>query len=167
MPAQFRGMTIKQDTREQLAYTFECVREPMVPYRVLRTTLSEGDYQVTRTHRGASPADTIALERKSLEDLHGTVGRGRARFERELTRLQPYGYAAIIIEAPWHKILRPDLYLYGGGGVQPKSMMASLLAWSQRFGIHVFTFENRSLAEIASYRMMERWWRDANHTRKD
>jgi ERCC4-type nuclease len=41
-------------------------------------------------------ADQIAVERKSLADLFGTLGQGRERFERELVRLSAHQYAAVV-----------------------------------------------------------------------
>lgn len=153
-------MTIFYDTREQLPYDFMNVREPVVEYDVVKRSLKDGDYQVLRPFCDETKSNTLVLERKSLEDLHGTVGRGRARFERELARFDEYGYKALVIEADWYKILCPEVTLTHGKGINPRAMFASLIAWSQRFNVHVFTFSNRPMAEIGAYRIMERWFRD-------
>lgn len=143
-------MTIAIDTREQRPYTFEIVRNPVVEFDTERKTLSTGDYATGRA----------VIERKSLADLYGTVTHGRERFIRELQRMSEFEFAAIVIEAEWSAILKPNDHLQKPTQATPKSVMASLLAWTQRFGVHVFTCPGRDVAEIFTFRLLERWHRD-------
>lgn len=55
-------------------------------------TLPAGDYSV----RGFT--HLIALERKSVSDLVGTLTKGRERFENELDLLEQYRWKAILVE---------------------------------------------------------------------
>ena len=76
------------DTREQEPWGF-C----NVPTE--RGTLDTGDYSV----RGLE--HLVAVERKSLPDLLGCVGRERDRFKRELQRLRGYRFRLLVIEASY------------------------------------------------------------------
>ena len=67
------------DTREQEPYAFDPRR-----VTVVRRALPAGDYSV-EGWEGA-----VAVERKTLEDFVSTVIRGRARFRKELRRLEGY-----------------------------------------------------------------------------
>lgn len=59
---------------------------------VERATLREGDYSA----RGLE--GRVAIERKSVSDLVGSLTHGRERFVRELERLATYDFKAIVIE---------------------------------------------------------------------
>ena len=73
-----RKPTLLVDTREQRPLYFG----EGVPQR--RATLPTGDYSVEGCE------GLIAIERKSLGDLFGTVGQGRERFEREIRPRFPF-----------------------------------------------------------------------------
>jgi len=76
------------DTREQNPWHFD----PTL-VRVHRGTLRTGDYAVT----GDSG---FAIERKSLDDFLGTIGKGWERFMREIYRARESGFhLPIIVEA--------------------------------------------------------------------
>src|SRR5690606_30941828 len=98
-----------------------------------------------------------AIERKSLADLYSTLGQHRERFEAEIERLSYFDFAAVVIEAPWRSIL---LEAPERSKLEPKTISRTCFAWTQRYGVPWFTFENRAMAEIATYRMLDRWWRD-------
>lgn len=40
----------------------------------------------------------MVIERKSKEDLFGTLSKGLARFEKELSRLERYDYPVLLVE---------------------------------------------------------------------
>lgn len=154
------GMAILIDTREQQPYEFRQMPSDL-PYAVFRTTLDAGDYLCDRRGAGGrTPATCAAVERKSLTDLYGTASRGRQRFEAELARMQPYGFKCIVIEAEWSAILQPNRYLVHPTNMRPKSMLASLLAWGQRYGVHIYTCPGRAVAERIVFRLLERWYKD-------
>lgn len=152
-------MTIKVDTREQLAYDFASVKSPQIPFEVVRDTLETGDYSAA-VPLTATKADMIVIERKSLADLYSTLGHGRERFEREFQRMSEYGYAAVVVEATWEQIADPNKHLKHPTLLVPKTVVATLIAWSQRYGVHVFTCPGRVFAEKLTYRLLERWARD-------
>lgn len=152
-------MVIHVDTREQYPYDFECMRASAVePFTVERMTLVTGDYCVGWPVPHLK--QNMIVERKSLQDLYGTLGSGRKRFEREFERMQSYGYAALAIEAGWDLIAQPNLMLHHKTQLNPKSVIATLHAWSQRYGVHIWTFPNRAWSERLVFRALERWYRD-------
>jgi DNA excision repair protein ERCC-4 len=147
-------MIIIQDTREQRPYTFECINpKPLV----VVNTLQAGDYSLKDFE------NQITIERKSLLDAYGTFGRGRQRFQKELERMINYRFAAVIIEADWHTIVkRPP----ARSRLHPKTVVASIAAWSQRFKVHFWTCPDREFAERWTYRLLERFWQDRQKEKK-
>ena len=143
-------MVIIRDTRENLGYDFACITPPPV---VEVATLSTGDYSL----KGLE--SRITIERKNLSDAFGTFGRGRARWEREPERMAGYQFAAVVIEGDWNAIVRRPP---ARSRLNPKTVVASIAAWSQRFRVHFFTCPDREFAERFTYRLLERFRRDQN-----
>ena len=88
LPPLVFPVTVIVDTREQRKFTFEGLRtdaefgyRPLV-VRTARKALCAGDYSLATWER------SVAIERKSLTDLYGTLGQNRERFVRELQSLQ-------------------------------------------------------------------------------
>ena len=146
------------DTREQHPYSFaditDVVRgEPQViAVRTEVRTLASGDYSL------AGYEHRVAVERKSKQDLFGTVGQGRDRFERELVRLNGMQFAAVVVEAEWSEVMGdppPHTQL------QPKTIYRSVLAWQQRFTrVHWWFMPGRAAAEVTTFRVLERFWKE-------
>jgi DNA excision repair protein ERCC-4 len=142
------ALVIVKDTREQNGYDFASLKPPP---RLEVATLPTGDYSV----KGLE--GLVTVERKSLADAFGSFGRGRPRFERELARLADFAYAAVVIEADWHTILRnPPAF----SRLNPKTVLASVVAWTQRFRVHFWACPNRAFAERLTFRLLERFWKD-------
>ena len=153
-------MTIVIDTREQDPYSFGKVKRAKLEFDTIRATLKTGDYSI-QTDLITKDKDKITLERKSLADLFGSMGRGRERLENEFVRMADFGYAAIIIEADIPQIMNP----HGGekkfhSKLNPRSVISTLWAWSQRYGVHIHTLPNRGIAELVTFRLLERWQED-------
>lgn len=109
------------DTREQLPLDLS-------PLQVESTTLQSGDYSV----RGLE--DKIRIERKSLSDLLGCVGRDRERFEREIERLAAFPIAVLLIESSWPEIEMGQW----NSKIAPSQVIGSLLSWQTRgIAIHM------------------------------
>ena len=142
------SLIIIRDTREQRGWSFANITpRPQVEV----ATLASGDYSI----KGLE--DKVAIERKSLIDLFGTVGRGRDRFERELERLAKMRFAVVVIEADLHIIAtRPP----ARSQLPPKVVARSIAAWSMRYGVHFHDRRNRALAEKWTYILLERFWND-------
>lgn len=109
------SLTAIIDTREQLAFDLS-------PMQMESGTLATGDYSI----RGLETS--IAIERKSLDDLVCCCAVERERFDREIQRLLGYQTRAILIEASWahlgHHSWRSK--------VTPAVVQASVLSWTAR-----------------------------------
>jgi len=131
VPSSSRQVTVVVDTREQEPYGFN----PRLVTQV-RRALPAGDYSV------AGLEETIAVERKTLDDFVGTVMRVRERFYRELQRLQRYPRACVVVEANLSDILagryRCDAH--------PHAVVGSALAIMVDFGVPVYFSSSRQVA---------------------
>lgn len=140
------------DTREQLPYDFATVSSPILSFSTAPATLETGDY--TAIGHEAE----ITIERKSLADAYKSFGDDRERFEAEIVRMANYRFAAVVIEAEWSVIFTaPPAF---SQKMRPKTILASCIAWSQRYQVHFFAVPGRSFAEQLTYRLIERWVRD-------
>jgi DNA excision repair protein ERCC-4 len=83
-------ITIVIDTREQKPLDFT-IGEVEIP--TVKGTLATGDYSLVGL------TNIVAVERKSLSDLVGSLTAGRDRFMREIHRLQAYPYRLLVVEA--------------------------------------------------------------------
>jgi hypothetical protein len=89
------GTKIVQDTREQ---------SPLTLQNVIVDTLKFADYTVTKGN-----AANLYVERKSLNDFVGTMGKDIERFRRELERAREAGaYVVVLVEADINKSLSFD-----------------------------------------------------------
>lgn len=135
----FKKPVLMIDTREQNPLNFKKWVDKFE--HIISATLTEGDYTVY------VPGDNrkIAFERKSLQDLVGTVARGKDRFRKELERLKQYEYRAIIIESTYSKVSSP----YTFSQFNPKSVIGSLQAFQLQYGVDViFSGDRQNSAEI-------------------
>ncbi|HEY1189545.1 MAG TPA: ERCC4 domain-containing protein [Gemmata sp.] len=143
------------DTREQLPFSFEglmCDKADgggPLTVETQRATLRSGDYSLYGFET------LVAIERKSLSDLYGTLGQGRERFERELERLAAMRWAAVVIEADLAEIItQPPPH----SQLDPKTVFRSILAWSVRYpNVHWLPCGDRRLAEVTTFRLLERF----------
>ncbi|MFN3192688.1 MAG: ERCC4 domain-containing protein [Aureliella sp.] len=123
------------DTREQSPLDLS-------PLRIEAGTLSTGDYAL-------KGCDEARIERKSLPDLLGCVGRDRDRFEREIERLRAFPVAVLLIEATW-----PDIELgQWRSKLTPKQVEAALLGWAAK-GIQVELVGNHERAGRFASRLL-------------
>jgi len=86
---------IKIDSREQ---------KPLwnIGSKVVYGKLDTGDYSIEGYE------NKIAIERKSLIDLFGTLGSGHARFKKELGRALKLDYFAIVVEGSYSSCENKD-----------------------------------------------------------
>lgn len=135
-------MIILIDTREQLPLDFgryEC--------EVEYTTLSSGDYSVKGFDIKA------AIERKSEDDLLGSITQGRKRFEAELARLRGYELKVVVCETNWHRLAK-GLYR---SQMDSYSCMQSLIGLSVRYQIQFIMAENRAGAAYFTYHTLRHY----------
>lgn len=69
----------------------------------------------------------VAVERKSLPDLLGCVGRDRKRFEECLKRMQAYETRVLVIEAGWGSIEAGQWR----SQLKPTQVKAALYSWAK------------------------------------
>lgn len=80
------------DTREQKPFKFE-------KYALIESKLEYGDYSL-------HPEKALAVERKSLADLYGTLSGGFERFEREILKAKKMnGYIVVVVESTLNSML--------------------------------------------------------------
>ena len=127
------------DTREKTPYPFS-------PGEVV--TLQTGDYSVIGLE------DRVAIERKTKSDAFNSLGRERARFEREVSRLGELEFGAIVVEASLPDLLHPPRY----SQMNPRAVVASLLAWSVRYGVPVYFAGDRSHGQAATRCLLMKFW---------
>ena len=107
------------DTRETTPL-FECPPS-------IKGTLHNGDYSL----RGFE--DVIAIERKSISDLLGSVGQRRKHFLMQVRRCSQVE-GCILIEGS----IRAVLGYKPRGKMNGRNALAALMSWSVAYGIPVF-----------------------------
>jgi len=156
MPGKVRcPFIIAVDTREQAPYRFADIavdrRDAVYDVTTVRQTLGEGDYQLD------SRPDWIAIERKSMADLFGTLGQRRACFAREMERLAKYRRAAVVVEAELSTVLRAPP---PRSRLRPKVISRTAQSWWVRYGIPWFFLPGRVAAERFVFRTL---WQAHRH----
>jgi len=137
-PFHFRGIATDEKPRDQLVV------------KTRYATLSTGDYSIE------GHEDQVTVERKSKEDAYLSFGTNRNRFQREFERMSAMDHAAVVIEADWLNLMRPPHM----SKMRSKSIYRTVIAWSQRYGVHFYTCPGKRFAEITTLRILERWWKD-------
>ena len=141
-------MRIVQDSREQAPYAFNAPRYAGTVVEV--GTLQTGDYSL----HGLT--DLIALERKSLSDLCGTLTAGRERFKRECERGRGREYFGLVIEASMDDVRRHNYR----SQMTPQSLLQTLAAWSIRYGLHVHWCGSREGGEYMVHSLLEKFLKE-------
>lgn len=131
MTAAAQTVTILQDSREQ-----NPLRITKFPVRVEALTLCRVpplwfDYGIE--HFSSPSVRGFAVERKSVQDLAGSLTNGRDNFILHIECMQFYQFAALLIEGRPEQI---EMKEYVGDG-HPNSIFATLDAIQVRAGIHV------------------------------
>jgi len=94
--------------------------------------LPVGDYGIRGFSDWNNPA--FIVERKSLDDLCGSLGKGRARFLREIEKMRQFRFRALVIEAARDTVALGTYQSL----VSPASLLSTLDALSVRAGLHVY-----------------------------
>ena len=123
--------TIIVDTREQEPYSFD----PRLVTAV-RRALPAGDYSV------AGLEESVAVERKTLDDFVATVIHSRERFREELLKLAAYRAACVVVEAGLLDLLQKRYR----GGAHPNAVLGSALSLILDYRVPVFFCSNRQAA---------------------
>ena len=158
--------TILIDTAEQQPFAFQGLRgdqkddaRPWIvrtEWRALgRHPDSLGDYSLDG-HVGR-----VHVERKSIEDCIGTIlgfdGR-RERFETELHNLSRIDAPLVVIEGTLQTVLDAvEDTTKKTAALRKKGLFRSILAFQQDYRIPWLFCDGRRLAEIATFRFLERY----------
>ena len=135
-------MKIVIDSREQLPYRFETASEV--------GALSVGDYSI------AGIEHLVAVERKTLDDVIGSLTTGRSRFEKELHRGRALDYFALVIEASLSDLANGNYR----SKMLPKSAIQSLMAFSVRYRLPVFFCESRQYGQRVTESLLLKFARE-------
>ena len=133
------------DSREQSPYGFQDVKYKDTT--VESGTLTTGDYSLVGF------TDAVGIERKSLDDMAGTLTTGRERFERELERSRGMDFFAIVIEADLSHVAR---HCYRSK-MAPTAFIQSLFSYQVRFGCHVVWAGCRERGEYATHSLLQKY----------
>lgn len=126
------------DTREQCPLSFSESVEVVVD------TLHTGDYSL------AGATDRVALERKSLDDLVGTLvtaywrkdDEPPKRFERELERMRSFDLRAVIVEASLTDLAKHRYVSM----THPSSVFGAICSIHANYGVPFIFAETRAVA---------------------
>jgi ERCC4-type nuclease len=152
------------DQREKLPYTFADIPADadegggILNIKTAKMHLPTGDISIFGHER-----DGITLERKSKNDLWRTISNERARFERELQRMQCFRRAFVMVECELSELLEPPTWTKPTGEVvksqySPKALHRSILAWEQRYpNVHWKLLPGRRASEVVSIRVLDRY----------
>lgn len=149
--------TIICDNNEGLPYTFQGLtaddgRPLYVPTE--KKSLYTGDYSILGWE------DYVTVERKTLEDLYGSIGGNRDRFENVIRRMAEMAAACVVVEATMEQILLdPPKH----SKVKPKTISRTMLSWTERYGVAWFTVGgaragDRRLGEHMTFRFLEKFY---------
>ena len=130
-------ITIIEDSREQTPLSFDGFRG----VEVIRPGLKTGDYSIQGYE------DRICFERKSVQDLVGTLIGGHDRFLREMERMREFEAKYILVEhSP------TTLYSYcmkHGWNYKFNTIIQSLLAYAYHYQVRVRFCKDRE--DMAKY----------------
>ena len=136
---------------------------------------SYGDYSIIGLER------EVAVERKSLDDVWGTVlgwetdfqkenqlASRRERFESELANLSTLPAACVVVEADWGTALN-DMPEWGEKPAETnrKIFFRSIISFQQRFGVPWNFMGGRRMAEAFTFRWLERHWKKLPKERRN
>lgn len=171
-------MIILIDSMEQHPFCFDGIRldlsEMTAPQRrAFESGQWDGKVDVETKFRalGAANGDysldgyqgRCHIERKSMDDAHGTIlgwGERRERFQRELANLAEMESAAVIVECSF-----ADLVKYApehgkkSAAENRKVLFRQVISWQQRYRVPWLFCDDRRMAELACYRWLKTFWK--------
>ena len=134
-------LTIVIDSREQRPYSFE-------GHNTTVQGLPIGDYSLLN-------CPDIAIERKSVDDLAGSLTRGRDRFKRELQKGAVIPYFALVVEASLNDLANGK-YI---SDASANSIVQSLLSFSVKYRLPIFFAESRQHGEMITLSLLLKYSR--------
>jgi hypothetical protein len=128
-----------------------------VPTKVKSLGPSHGDYSIEGFE------GQIHIERKSMNDAHGTIlgwGEHRERFERELEFLDSIEFGAIVIECSLGELLSRAPARGRKTEIENRLILnQQYLAWLLKYRAVKWIFcDTRGLAQIETFRLFEKFY---------
>jgi DNA excision repair protein ERCC-4 len=105
--------------------------------KLVRGCLETGDLCV------AALPDGAVIERKTVPDLLGCIGKSRDRFERELKRSRYLGRLIVIVEGTLADVFAQSR------GIHPSAIIGTLAAWQRRYAPVCFCDTPQLAAQMA------------------
>ena len=144
--------TIIIDTREVTPLVFSDA------VNVIHKALPVGDYSLVGMERD------FVVERKTLPDILGCIGRERERFERELRQFRGYRLSFFGFEFSWQRILTGDYRC--PSQIHPNALFGSVLSFIRDYRvIPLMADDHKTLGQLVEriailvYRLAERDWK--------
>lgn len=116
-------------------------KKPLWTNNVFEGKLDVGDYSIMGW------SDMIAVERKTTADLAGTLGKGHARFKKELERASKLEYFAIVIESNLSNILSKRFQGSVHTGMKGSTIAKIIFMIHFKYGVPIFFAEDRNDAK--------------------
>lgn len=170
--------TVVADSNETLPYRFHNIRAPngsLVLVRTVKCAMylhSMRTYQVsTGNHVQAGLADysidgheeNIQIERKTVQDLVGSLLGGRERFEARYMRLADCKRAYLLVEGEWSDVFahcQEHEVRHENKGVA-KKISRTYDAWTMRWpSVQWCMMPGREAAETRCFRLLLTYWRE-------
>jgi hypothetical protein len=111
------------------------------------------------------------IERKSMEDCHGTVlgwGDRRERFKRELENLASMESAAIVVECSFGDLLATAPERGKKSSAENRKILfRQILSWQQRYRVPWLFCDSRRMAEITTFRWLEKFFNNQAELEKE
>lgn len=148
------------DNQEQLPWRFTGIeaedKSPLTVPLITDRHLDAGDYSIDGME------SLVRIERKSVADFYGSIGGGHEREERKAERLSHFQYAAYVIEGDW-----PDVLNYSFKTQIPAAAArGTIAAWAIRYRLGFWLLPTRRDAEVWCFRLLEMFYRQEIHNRK-
>lgn len=105
----------------------------------------------------------VHVERKSIKDCQGTIlgwSGSRDRFERELLNLSQIEAPLVVVEGSLSAVLSEENeHRTQDHHVIAKQLMRSIIAFQQDYRVSWLFCESRRMAEVVTFRFLERFYR--------
>ena len=146
------------DTREQMPFTFSDLHQNLKRLRVYKNvqTLKTGDYSIVGFE------NRVCVERKSKQDLFGSVSSGRDRFERELGRMSKMERACVVVECSMQSVKQG----LEQSQMDPMNVLFTMISWAGRYRVPWMFCETRGEAEFFALKFLDFAWREFVNGRK-
>jgi ERCC4-type nuclease len=138
-------MNIVRDSREQSPFFFDGPEFDEV--EVQENPLTTGDYSIVGLE------SRVAVERKSLPDLIGSISSGRDRFERELARARGLDSFMVVVEAPFSDLVAGNYR----SKMNPKAATQTVYSFMCRYRTTFHFCQSRAWAEYATFHFLRHY----------